>query len=160
MGRIGLALTLAGTAALLPGCFPEAVACPAIGHVAGVSLTVSASYADDVGLLRLKACQDGTCTDKELVLHPGAVAVDQGCSPDGTCSATSSPDGTLQGFLEMPALTESPLAATVSGTSPAGAALPEQTLTFTPKGDYPYGEQCGRVVSAGIVLDSVGLKQR
>lgn len=160
MGRIGLALTLVGTAALLPGCFPEAVACPAIGHVAGVSVTVSANYADDVGSLRLKACQDGTCTDKELVLHPGSVALDQGCSPDGVCSATSSPDGTLQGFLEMPALSETPLDATVTGTSPAGTVLPARALTFTPTGEYPYGEQCGRVVSAGVVLDAEGLKQR
>ncbi|SEJ51816.1 hypothetical protein SAMN04487917_106290 [Arthrobacter sp. yr096] len=159
MGRIGLALTLAGTAALLPGCYPEAVACPAIGHVAGVSLTVAASYANQVGSLRLKACQDGTCTDKELVLHPGSVAVDQGCSPEGVCSATPSLDGTLQGFLEMPWLSESPIEATVSGTSPAGAALPLRTLTFTPKGAYPYGEQCGRVISAGAVLDAAGLSQ-
>ncbi|MCD4850541.1 hypothetical protein LN996_06930 [Arthrobacter sp. AK01] len=159
MGRIGVALTLAGTAALLPGCYPEAVACPAIGHVAGVSLTVSAGYVRDVGSLRLRACQDGTCTDKELVLHPGSVAVDQGCSPEGVCSATSSPDGTLQGFLEMPSISESAIEATVSGTSPAGIALPVRTLTFTPKGDYPYGEQCGRVISAGVVLDAGGLSQ-
>ncbi|WP_159704474.1 hypothetical protein [Arthrobacter sp. 18067] len=158
MGRIGLALTLAGTAALLPGCYPGA-ACPAIGHVAGVSLTVSASYAKDVGSLRLKSCLDGECTDKELVLHPGSVAVDQGCSPEGVCSATSSPDGTLQGFLEMPSISESAIEATVSGTSPAGIALPVRTLTFTPKGDYPYGEQCGRVISAGLVLDADGLSQ-
>jgi hypothetical protein len=152
-------LTLAGTAALLPGCFPEAVACPAIGHIAGVSLTASASYAKDVGSLRLKACQDGVCTDKELVLHPGSTAVDQGCSPEGVCSATSSPDGTLQGFLEMPALSESPIEATVSGTSPAGTALPIRTLSFAPRGSYPYGEQCGLVISAAVVLDAAGLSQ-
>ncbi|NWL11188.1 hypothetical protein DM793_07735 [Paenarthrobacter nitroguajacolicus] len=160
MGRIGLALTLAGTAALLPGCFAEPVACPAIGHVAGVSLAVAADYADDVASLRLKACQDGICTEKDLMLNPGATAVDQGCTPDGVCSATSSPDGTLQGFLELPALSESPLQATVTGTSPAGIALPLRTLTITPTGDYPYGEQCGRVISAALTLDEEGLRQR
>lgn len=160
MGRIGLALTLAGTAALLPGCFAEPVACPAIGHVAGVSLAVAADYADDVASLRLKACQDGICTEKDLMLNPGATAVDQGCTPDGVCSATSSPDGTLQGFLELPALSESPLQATVTGTSPAEIALPLRTLTFTPTGDYPYGEQCGRVISAALTLDEEGLRQR
>ncbi|MCT9871262.1 hypothetical protein [Paenarthrobacter aurescens] len=159
MGKIGVALTLAGTAALLPGCYPEAVACPAIGHVAGVSLSVTASYADQVGTLRLKACQDGTCTEKDVDLHPGAAAVDQGCSPEGVCSATSSPDGTLQGFLEMPSISESAIEATVSGTSPAGIALPLRTLRFTPKGDYPYGEQCGRVISAAVTLDANGLSQ-
>lgn len=159
MGKIGVALTLAGTAALLPGCYPEAVACPAIGHIAGVSLSVAASYADQVGTLRLKACQDATCTEKDLDLHPGAVAVDQGCTPDGVCSATSSPDGTLLGSIELPTLSESPLEATVSGTSPSGTALPTRTLTFTPKGDYPYGEQCGRVISAAVSLDEDGLSQ-
>lgn len=157
---MGLALTLAGTAALLPGCVDEPVACPAIGHVAGVSLTVAAEYAPDVASLRLKACQDGLCTEKDLMLNPGATAVDQGCTPDGVCSATSSPDGTLQGFLELPALSENPLEATVAGTSPAGTALPTRTLTFTPKGDHPYGEQCGRVISAALTLDEEGLRQR
>ncbi|MFE4196240.1 hypothetical protein ACFRJ9_10275 [Paenarthrobacter sp. NPDC056912] len=159
MGRIGLALTLAGTA-LLPGCFPQEVACPAIGQVAGVSLTVSAGYAGDVASLRLKACQDGVCSEGDLMLHPGAVSVDQGCSPDGVCSATSSPDGTLLGSLELPALSESPMEATVSGTSRSGTALPTRTLTFTPRGDYPYGEQCGRFISAAVTLDGEGLRQR
>ncbi|MDR6439252.1 hypothetical protein J2790_004427 [Paenarthrobacter nicotinovorans] len=160
MGRIAVALTLAGTAALLPGCYPQAVACPAIGHIAGVSVTVAAGYTDQVGTLRLKACQDGSCTENDVVLHPGATAVDQGCSPEGMCSATSSPDGTLVGFLELPSLSENPLEATLSGMSPAGIALPVRTLTFTPKGDYPYGEQCGRVISAGLILDGGGLRQQ
>ncbi|MGF6835864.1 hypothetical protein QF015_004065 [Paenarthrobacter sp. TE4293] len=159
MGRIAVALTLAGTAALLPGCYPDAVACPAIGHIAGVSLTVAANYAAQVGTLRLKACQDGSCTEKDVVLYPGATAVDQGCTPDGVCSATSSPDGTLQGSIELPALSENPLEATVTGASPTGTMLPERTLTFTPKGGYPYGEQCGRVISATLVLDGEGLRQ-
>ncbi|WOH18898.1 hypothetical protein IRJ34_00830 [Paenarthrobacter sp. GOM3] len=159
MGRIGFALTLAGTVALLTGCYPEPVACPAIARVTGVSVSVAASYAGEVGSLRLKACQDGSCTEKELVLHPGSVAVDQGCSPEGVCSATSSPDGTLQGFLELPALSEAPMDATVSGTSTAGAALPVRTLTFTPKGDYPFGEQCGRIITAAVVLDAAGPRQ-
>lgn len=159
MGRIGFALTLASAVALLTGCYPEPVACPAIARATGVSLTVAATYAGDVGSLRLKACQDGSCTGKELVLHPGSVAVDQGCSPEGVCSATSSPDGTLQGFMELQALSEAPMQATVSGTSAAGAALPMRTLTFTPKGDYPFGEQCGRIITAAVVLDAAGLRQ-
>lgn len=159
MGRIGLALTLACTAGLLAACYPEPVACPAIARATGVSVTVAASYAGDVGSLRLKACQDGSCTEKELVLQPGSAAVDQGCSPEGVCSATSSPDGTLQGFMELPALSEAPLDATVSGTSISGAALPVRTLTFTPRGDFPFGEQCGRIISAAVVLDAAGLRQ-
>ncbi|GGJ38710.1 hypothetical protein [Paenarthrobacter histidinolovorans] len=160
MGKIGVAFTLAGAAVLLSGCVFEPVACPAVGHVAGVSVTVAAEYADQVGSLRLKACQDAGCTAKDVILNPGAVTADESCTPDGVCSATSSPDGTLQGFLELPALSESPLEVTASGTSTAGAALPTRTLEFTPKGEYPFGEQCGRVISAAVWLDAAGLRQR
>jgi hypothetical protein len=107
----------------------------------------------------MKACQDGACTEAELELFPGSVSVDQGCAPEGVCSATSSPDGTLHGNLFLPNLTESPIDATVSGTSPSGTALPVRTLTFTPKGDYPFGEQCGRFITANLALDADGLRQ-
>jgi hypothetical protein len=33
-----------------------------------------------------------------------------------------------------------------------------QTLDFRPRGDYPCGEQCGRFISASIVLDTDGLR--
>ncbi|MET4619367.1 hypothetical protein ABIE18_000790 [Arthrobacter sp. 2762] len=159
MGKIGLAFTLLGTSALLPSCFAEPVPCPAIAQASGVSITVAAGYVDTVASLRMKACQDGTCTEADVALHPGSIAVDQGCSPEGVCSATSSPDGTMTGFLGLPALSESPLEATVSGTSPSGTALPVRTLTFRPKADYPFGEQCGRFITANVVLDATGLRQ-
>lgn len=69
------------------------------------------------------------------------------------------PDGRMTGFTGLPALSESPLEATVSGTSPSGIALPVRTLTFTPKGNYPFGEQCGRFITANLVLDATGLRQ-
>ncbi|MFF1832095.1 hypothetical protein [Paenarthrobacter sp. NPDC058040] len=159
MGKIALALTLAGTTAVLPGCFPEAVACPAMGQVTGVSVTVAGWYSSSVGTLHLKACQEGTCTEGDLELYPGTVAVDQGCNEEGVCSATPTYDGTVRGLLELPALSETPMEATVSGTSPSGSALPTRTLTFTPKGNYPFGEQCQRFVTASLRLDDVGLKQ-
>ena len=159
MGRMTLALTLAGTVGLLHGCWEGPVACPAMAQVAGVSVAVSSGYSASVGKLHLKACQDGVCTEGDVALYPGSVSVDQGCTPEGVCSAKSSPDGTMRGFLELPALAESPLDATVSGTAPAGTALPSRTLTFTPKGGFPFGEQCQRVVTASLVLDETGLLQ-
>ncbi|MEV7607330.1 hypothetical protein AB0N65_18000 [Paenarthrobacter sp. NPDC089322] len=159
MGKMALALTLTGTTALLPGCLTEPVPCPAIAQASGVSLTVAADYVPSVGSLRLKACQDGVCTEETLMLNPGYTAVDQGCSPDGVCSATSSPDGTLHAFMQLPVLTESPMDATLTGTAPSGTDLPTRTLTFTPRGDYPFGEQCGRFVTANLVLDASGLRQ-
>jgi hypothetical protein len=159
MGRMTVAVTLAGSVGLLHGCGEGPVACPAVGQVTGVSVTVTAGYSSSVGKLHLKACQDGVCTEGELALHPGSVSVDQGCSPEGVCSAKSSYDGTVRGMLELPALTESPMDASLSGTSPSGTALPVRALTFTPKGDFPFGEQCQRFVTASLVLDETGLRQ-
>ena len=94
-----------------------------------------------------------------LELRQGSVSIDQGCRPDGSCSATVSPDGTMIGMLFLDSLTESPMAVTATGTSPNGSALPVRTLDFRPRGDFPYGEQCGRFVTASVVLDAGGLRQ-
>ena len=153
-----------GCAALLvTGCQPV-TACPAIGQAQVVALTVAREYAGSVKILRLRACQDGRCTEADLELFPGSTSVDQGCEPgpdggDRPCSATSSPDGTLTGMLGLDPLTEAPIAVTSSGTDPRGRPLPVRTLTFTPRVSHPYGEQCGRFISAGVLLDADGLRQ-
>lgn len=163
MRSLGVLLAVVTTSLLPSACLPEAVPCPAIAQAPVVSLTVAVSYAPAVKAIHLKACQDGTCREADLELMPGSTAVDMGCEPsagpDGTCSATSSPDGTLTGMLMMDVLTESRIDATATGTSTAGAPLPERTLSFTPKAEYPYGEQCGKFVTASLVLDSDGLRE-
>jgi hypothetical protein len=35
-----------------------------------------------------------------------------------------------------------------------------QTLEFRPRGDYPFGEQCGRFITASVQLDADGLHQQ
>ena len=90
--------------------------------------------------------------------------MDQGCEPgpdggDGLCSATSSPDGTLTGMLDAGSADGVPIEVTSSGTDTSGRPLPVRTLTFTPRVAYPYGEQCGRFISAGVLLDADGLRQ-
>ena len=75
------------------------------------------------------------------------------------CSATASPDGTKRGMLMLDVLTESPMVVTTSGTSIDGSPLPVRTLRFSPRGDYPFGEPCGRFVSASVVLDEASLRQ-
>jgi hypothetical protein len=162
--RMFAAMAGLGCAALLvTGCQTEA-ACPAIAQAPVVALTVAREYAGSVKALRLKACQDGRCSESELELIPGSTSVDQGCEPgsgggDRPCSATSSPDGTLTGMLMLDPLTESPIEATSSGTGTDGLPLPVRSVTFTPRVAYPYGEQCGRFISAGVVLDADGLRQ-
>jgi len=163
MRSLGVLLAVVTTSLLPSACLPEAVPCPAIAQAPVVSLTVAASYAPAVKAIHLKACQDGTCREADLELMPGSTAVDMGCEPsagpDGTCSATSSPDGTLTGMLMMDVLTESRIDATSTGTSTAGAPLPVRTLSFTPRAEYPYGEQCGKFVTASLALDADGLRQ-
>lgn len=89
--------------------------------------------------------------------------MDQGCEPgpgsDRACSATSSPDGTPTGMLMFDRLTESPIDATSGGMDVRNLPLPVRAVAFTPRVAYPYGEQCGRFVSAGLILDAAGLRQ-
>ncbi|WP_346925732.1 hypothetical protein [uncultured Arthrobacter sp.] len=91
-------------AVLVTGCQTEA-ACPPIAQAPVVALTVAREYAGSVQALRLKACQDGRCTESNLELIPGSTSVDQGCE--------------------------------------AGSG----------------GGQCGRFISAGVLLDADGLRQ-
>ena len=160
--RAFAALVGLGCIALLAaGCQPQ-TACPAIAQAQVVALTVAREYADSVKTIRLKACQDGRCTEADLELFPGSTTVDQGCEPgpdkDRPCSATATPDGTLTGMLMLDRLTESPIEVTAAGTGAGDLPLPVRTLTFTPRVAYPYGEQCGRFISAGVLLDAEGLR--
>ena len=150
------------TALLATGCQPRAV-CPAIAQAPVVALTVAREYAASVKTIRLQACQDGNCAEADLELFPGTTTVDQGCEPgpdgkDRPCSATATPDGTLTGMLMLDPLTDSPIEVMAGGTDGGGLPLPVRTLTFTPRVAYPYGEQCGRFISAGVLLDADGLR--
>lgn len=151
-------MTTAGLAtACGPG--PGAVPCPAIAQATAVSVTVPAGYAQQVAGLHLKACQDGECTEDDVELRPGSSSIDQGCT-NGVCSATASPNGSKDAVLMLQALTESPMTVTASGTAPDGTALPVRSVEFRPRGDYPFGEQCGRFITAAVVLDAEGLRQQ
>jgi len=160
MRKSGLLLA-AMTTAVLTSCYyyEGPTPCPAIAQATVVAVTVPKSYVPRVGTLRLKACQDGVCKEDAVELRPGTVPVDQGCGPDGACSATASPDGTLIGMLFLDSLTEAPMTVTATGTSPDGQALPVRTLEFMPRGAFPYGEQCGRFVTASVVLEAEGLRE-
>ncbi|MGN7251215.1 hypothetical protein [Arthrobacter sp. SAFR-014] len=163
MGKTGVLLATITTTALLSGCHAFETACPAVGQVSGVAVTVAAGYAPEVKTLHVKACQDGKCKDDTLELVAGSVPVDLGCAdaskPDAVCAATAKPDGTRRGMLNLDRLGESPISVTASGRSASGKPLPVRTLTFAPRASYPFGEQCGRFVSASVVLDAAGLRQ-
>lgn len=162
MRKFAAVLALAVAALPAAGCRPE-TACPAIAPAPVVSLTVAREYAAMVQTVRLRACQEGRCVESQLELFPGSTSVDQGCEPgpepDKACSATSSPDGTLTGMLMLDRLTESPIEATSTGSDVTGLPLPVGIVTFTPRAAYPFGQQCGRFISAGLILDAAGLRQ-
>ncbi|MHC6591379.1 hypothetical protein [Arthrobacter sp. C152] len=159
MRRQGLLLAWIATTVLVSGCGPGASACPAIAQATAVSVTITADYAPRVHTLHLRACQDGNCKEGDVELRAGSAAVDQGCTPEGACSATASPDGTLVGTLMLDALTESPMAITATGAGPDGSPLPVSTLQFQPRAVYPFGEQCGKFLTASVTLDSTGLRE-
>lgn len=153
-------MALITTAGLASGCGPGAVACPAIAQATVVSVTIAADYAPNVDVLHLKACQDGTCKEADLELQPGSASIDQGCTPDGVCSATASPDGTKVGMLMLDTLTEALMTVTSSGHAANGSALPVHTLEFRPRAEYPFGVQCAKFLSASVTLDATGLSER
>lgn len=152
------------TALLASACSPEQAGCPAIAAVPGVSLTVVRDYVPQVQSLHMKACQDGACTEGPLELMPGSVSIGDDCNPDAgpdsVCSATASPDGTMLGTLMLERLTETPVDVTVTGMGTDGAALPARTHTIMPIVSTPYGEQCGKFISAAVNLDDDGLSSR
>lgn len=100
----------------------------------------------------------GTAVPEPGVPGPGYPGND-GRGPDMPCSAAASPDGSKRGMLMLDVLTESPMDVTASGTSIDGTTLPVRTLRFMPSADYPFGEPCGRFISAAVVLDEAGLRQ-
>lgn len=163
MYKPGLLLALTTTAltsVFTSACGPAGSPCPAIAQATAVSITVSAGYSPKVAALHVRACQDGTCKEADVELRPGSTSVDAGCSREGACSATASPDGTKTAVLMLETLTESPMTVSVSGTAPEGTALPVRTLEFKPQAVYPFGEQCGKVLSASVILDDAGLHQQ
>ncbi|MEO5314995.1 hypothetical protein PV772_12890 [Pseudarthrobacter sp. CC12] len=160
MHKPGLLVALGMAAALLSACGPAGSACPAIAQATAVTVTVTAGYSSQVRTLHLRACQDGTCKESDAELRAGSSSVGQGCTEEGACSATASPDGTKVATLMLETLTESPMVVTASGTASNGTALAVRTLEFRPQALYPFGEQCGKFLSASLTLDGGGLHQQ
>ena len=92
---------------LLTACTDPTSVCTEIGASPGVSVTVEKALATSLTGLALRVCWDGACKDYDVDLSPGSDTVDQGCDgnePDAACSATAVPNGTLVGFVTVPAL--------------------------------------------------------
>lgn len=147
---------------LCVGCSaaPGPRACTEIGSPAGAAVTVVRDVAPTGVGLELRLCQD-TCVDRRVDLRPGAVTVGETCSsagePDGSCSASSSPDGTLVGFVDLPQLTAGPVR--VSGTlTTAGGRTPLAEITVAAEITRPNGDDCpagGAQASVRVTADGL-----
>lgn len=154
---------MAAALALLVGCGTAGggtgLACTEIGAPKGVSVTIPAETAPSVHSAQLEICGE-ECRVYPVQLMPGSDTVDLGCdgtTPDSTCSASSTPNGTLVGFVDDPELTldEVELALTVTGS--AGAVV--HRLTAVPRLVYPNGEDCpGEAEQLTVVLEEDGLR--
>ncbi|WP_264796234.1 hypothetical protein [Arthrobacter mangrovi] len=136
-------------------------ACTEIGAAPGVSLTVAREFVPEVKAATLEICWQGTCRRSAVDLYPGQDTVDLGCdtaAPEGSCSATSTPNGTLTGFAAVPQLPEGQVRAAATITRLDGTETETGALETATRMVYPNGEQCpGAVPQLGLTLDHAGL---
>ncbi|NKX55078.1 hypothetical protein [Arthrobacter mobilis] len=143
-------------------------ACTEIAALRGVSLTVAADTAAAVRSVQLRLCQQGRCTTAEPRLFPGSTAVGGQCAPasgpgsadaERPCSATMSPDGTLAGFAEVPALAAGPVQVSAAVTAPDGSRRTYGPLSAEAALAYPNGPQCpGAAPQLALLLGPAGLQ--
>ena len=130
------------------------LACTEIGASPGVSITVAESMARSIEDPKLEICDDG-CRTYDLALQPGSETVDLGCDstePEGSCSASARPNGTLVGFVVVDQLAAEEVAVTVlSGGE-------RYSTTGTPEWVYPNGPDCpGEALQLSLTLDDDAL---
>lgn len=103
---------------------------------------------------KLQVC-DGRCRTYDLELHPGSDAVDLGCDttgPEGSCSASMRPNGTLVGFVVDDQLTagETEVSLLSGGERYSTTGVPQLV--------YPNGPACpGAALQLSVTLDDGGL---
>ena len=96
-------MLLIATATGCSGGAPPVRACTEIGSPAGVSVTIVREAAIARPQLTLRICQT-ECLSRDVELQPGSTTVGETCAsddPDGSCSASASPDGSLVGFVDV-----------------------------------------------------------
>lgn len=156
--RVLVPVVLCGGILALASCGAEPLPCTAIGASDGLSVTVAGGPAAVTRGVDVAICTDAGCsTVTDVVLTPGSTSASETCTPDGSCSATLIPDGTLGGFAPVD-LPEGEIDAEVTlhrvdGTSSV------HTTTVVPEIVYPNGKRCGgAAVQGALVLDDGGLR--
>lgn len=116
-----------------------------IGSSAGIVVSVEPPLAREANAVRTSVCWDGSCVETLSALAPGQAAVDQGCDgvgPDSSCSAVMTPDGTMQGFVEVSALPLEEVEVTTVVQRRDGTDLRRDVARVTPQATYPNGKGC------------------
>lgn len=144
--------------AVLAACYPSPVACTEIGAQSGVGVSVLRAAAPGLTGLAVRVCWADRCTDRRVELRDGYDSVDQGCDPNGVCSASASPNGTLVGFVDLPDLPAGPVR--VSGTLSRGtASVSLSEVEVAAETIYPNGVGCpGEGNQASVTVGPDGLR--
>lgn len=126
------------------------LACTQIAAQPGISITVAQSMAGSIVDPTLEICDD-ECRTYDLALEPGSDSVDLGCDspePEGSCSASVRPNGTLVGFVVVDQLGPGPVEVSLlSGAD-------RYSTTGTPQLVYPNGPGCpGEALQLPLTLD-------
>lgn len=162
--RVGQGWSLVAlVAAIATGCHaaaPGTQACTEIGAQPGVNVVVEKEVVAEPLTLRLRICQ-ADCVERAVELQPGSTTVGEDCpseDPDGSCSASSSPDGTLIGFVGVAPFNAGPVR--VSGTLRTGSGTTKlDQVTVTAETTYPNGPNCpGEAPQASVRVTPTGLR--
>jgi hypothetical protein len=126
--------------ALTAGCGQPETACPAIGYVTGIGLSISSPAG--ITKATLEACWRGHCVTSPVFLQPESTVGATTCAgtgPDSPCGASMVPTGGLHGFADVPGLPAEPVRVTVRFDD----GVPH-TAEVTPFFSEPNGSACGK----------------
>ena len=139
----------------------QTTVCFQLSPLTGIQLDVVPEFAKFVGnTAQLTACWNGTCHQPSLdqSLHPSTRSVDQGCTPDGSCSATSAPTGGKNGFGYVADLPAEPVRVRLTIPAAPGGRSVTGSVSITPRLVGTGGPNCpgGGGVQGSIHVDRTG----
>ncbi|MGH1564480.1 hypothetical protein [Mumia sp. DW29H23] len=123
----------------------DVLACTMIGSSAGIGVTVEQPLAAQADTVRLETCWGEECVAAEAPLYPGTTVVDEGCDgdePEAACSASSTPDGTMQGFVDVAELPADEVEVTAIVQHRDGTEAHRAVVRTTAAPTYPNGKHC------------------
>lgn len=124
--------------------------CTLIAAIPGIAVTVNEPPAAAVADLQAHACWDGQCRDTTVVLNPRSGVGATSCATEA-CAAQFTPLPGKYGTVNLPGITTSPVALTLTLRDASGAPVGTRAVTVTPRISYPNGTSCGGDAPQGKV---------